>query len=465
MKPLPYPALYVRMALYIGAALSAFVLIGAFAFASIAAWELQGYVQTRESDPGRAGAAVLAAEGRSGLVRWLQDEAAVPEDAIVYVFDETGDDILGRPIPEMYRSFVESVAADKEAADDNFLPVRLISQAVAPDGRVYSFLPVPRNITLFGSIATGLGVLGAALLVIASVAWLIAGRIGRPIRELQQAVRNLAAGDNNARVPGTIARRTDELGQLAHDFNAMADHLNQLIESHEQLMSELSHELRSPLTRLQAAISLAARRDTLADDERARIEKEIATMDKVIGEILRYSALDSAIGMRIRLVRLDKLLATLVETEEIEAKSRGCKLRLDADRNLEVAGDRDLLNSAFENVLRNAIRYAPEHSKVKINATRRNGDVSIEVCDRGPGVAPDKLERIFRPLCAGCERQRRHRTGTRHRQTRGRTPRRQCRGGEPAGRRPARDDYVTRRRILLRDRCDNARQTPSGWPS
>jgi len=398
MRGVAYPRLYLRMALYIGAALTAFVLIGALAFATIATWELTGYLEARSSEISRDAASVVRSGGREALQRWLQNEASIPDGASVYIFDENGADILGRSIPDIYTDFVNSaLAADREEATGNFRPIRLTSQVVGPDGEVYSFLIVPRNITLFGSILTAAGLIAVALGVIAIVAWLIAGRIGRPIGELQQAVRNLAAGDINARVPNQIANRPDELGQLAHDFNLMAEHLNQLIEGREQLMRELSHELRSPLTRLQAALALAAARNSLGEEERRRVDNEIRQMNKVIGEILRYSALDSSIKMQIRLVRLDRLLARLIDVEEIEARTADCELRLDCEKNLEVAGDPELLTSAFENILRNAIRYAPPHSAIDITAIRKSDDICVTIRDRGPGVAAAQLDNIFEP--------------------------------------------------------------------
>ena len=397
MKRLLYPALYIRMALYIGAALTAFILIGALAFASIAAWELTGYLETRNSEIGREAARAVKTGGLPELQRWLQSEAAISPDASVYILNSEGADILGRPVPDIYQEFVASSIVGSHDQEDNFRPVRLTSEIVAPNASVYSVFILPSNITLFGNLATALALIAVALLVIASVAWLIAGRIGKPIGELQRAVRNLAAGDIDTRVPESITRRRDELGQLANDFNAMAEHLNQLIKGREQLMRELSHELRSPLTRLQAALALAAARNQLGKDEQRRVENEIAQMNKVIGEILRYSALDSSVSMKIRLVRIDRLLRRLVEVEEIEARSAGCSIELDSERDLEVAGDPELLNSALENILRNAIRYAPAGSVVSLKALRDGGDICVSIRDRGPGVDEDQLERIFEP--------------------------------------------------------------------
>jgi signal transduction histidine kinase len=136
-----------------------------------------------------------------------------------------------------------------------------------------------------------------------------------------------------------------------------------------------------------------------------RIEQEINRMNRVIGEIMSYSSLDAAVAPKRRLMRIDRLLASLVGVEEIEATNSGCRIELQADADLTVAGDPELLNSAFENILRNAIRYAPQDTVVDIVArhvpgsadSTRAGNIVVDICDRGPGVPARDLERIFEP--------------------------------------------------------------------
>ncbi len=403
---IPTPHLYMRMVLHIGAALIAFVLIGALSLVLIAAWELRGYIETRHSSLGEEAAAVLAARGETGLRNWLQTDAQIPGDAAVYILDESSEDILGRQLPQQYVEFVKnSVVGPETTPGSNYQPVRLAPQIIGPDGARYAFLVLPESISLWGSAATIIGVLFAALLVVATVAWLIARTFSRPISELQLAVQELTRGDAHARVPGSIAERGDELGALAAGFNLMADKLTGLIEGRESLLREMSHELRSPLARLHAAVALAGQRNSLSPVERERIEQEINRMNRVIGEILRYSSLDAAVAQKRRLVRIDRLLASLVAVEEIEATNSGCRLELQADTDLTVAGDPELLNSAFENILRNAIRYAPHGSVVEIMARRASGsadhrftgNIVVDISDRGPGVPVQDLERIFEP--------------------------------------------------------------------
>lgn len=395
---LPYKRLYLRIALYIAGAIVAFIALGVASLVLVASQELESYVATRHGSLGPEAAQVLAAGGRPALERWLRTEARVPADVTVYILDAHARDILGRPLPGLYADFIrESVVGPAEAQDGSFRPVRLAPQLVAPGGETYAFLVLPNRISFWGSPATIVGLLLVAVLVIGSVAWLIARAFGRPIGELQRAVRELASGHTDARVPALIASRGDELGALAADFNSMADQLEALLASRQRLMSELSHELRSPLARLQAALALAEHRGSLRPDEGERLRQEMNRMDRVIGDLLRFARLGAAAEIVHRLVALEVLLGELARDEEEEAASRGCMLELRASTGLTVVGDQQLLRSGLENVLRNAIRFAPRGSAVSIDAIRSGEQIEVSMSDRGPGVPPAHLERIFEP--------------------------------------------------------------------
>ena len=410
---LPYQRLYLRMSLYIGAALLAFIGLAVASVVAVASLQLESYIATRQSTLGRTAADVLASGGRPALEQWLRTDAAIPSGVTVFILDENGDDILDRRIPPSYVNFVRhSVVSAPELPTSNYRPVRLAPQLIGPDNRVYAFLPLPNQISIWGSPAITIGLLIAALLVIATVAWLIARTVGRPIGELQVAVRELALGHTEARVPAAITGRRDELGALAADFNSMADKLAALLASRQQLMGELSHELRSPLARLQTALALAEHRQSIGATERERIEQEIQRMNLIIGDLLRFSRLDAAAEIVRRLVRLDSLLAELIRDEEIEATAHPCRLALSAAAGLEMIGDPQLLRSGFENIVRNAIRHAPADSVVDIVAKRDGSRLRVEILDRGPGVSPELLHTHLRSLCARTQiagRQQRHR--------------------------------------------------------
>ncbi|MBK6598508.1 MAG: HAMP domain-containing histidine kinase [Proteobacteria bacterium] len=395
----PLTRLYWRMALYIGTALLAFVVLSLASVYFVAASELETYTATKHGGLGREAAKVLAVGGRPALEQWLREDAAIPNDVTVYVLDTASQDIRGLRLPELYANFVRrSVVGTPSDLPSNYQPVRLAPQLLGPSGERYTFLVLPKRITLLGNALTTLGLLAAAMLVIATVAWWIARAVARPLGELQQVVRELASGQIDARVPATIATRQDELGALAADVNRMAAQIAGLLSSRSRLMSDLSHELRSPLARLQAALGLAAHNGKVDEPTVQRIEQEIRQIDRVIGDLLKFSRVDStAAPLQQRLVRLDELLVALARDEEIEATAHACKIELALADGATVVGDPELLRSGFENILRNAIRHAPAASVISIGISRAVTLCQVTIADRGPGVPPDYLARIFDP--------------------------------------------------------------------
>ncbi len=410
--------LYLRMALFIGAAVVGFVMLALASLVLIASSQLENYLAAREGSLGRDAARVLATGGAPALRAWMADPRTLPEDVALYVLDAEGRDLAGKRLPAQYAAFVERfVLTGLRGDEQDFRPIRLAPLLVAPDGRRYAFLLLPERIAPWGSPATLVALLAAALIVIAVVAGLIARAFGKPIRELQFAVRGLADGRIETRAPAAVSTRSDELGALARDFDAMATQIERLLASRQQLMRDMSHELRSPLARLQAALALAERKQPLPAAEHARIDLEIARMNQAIGDVLRLTRLTAEPIRAKHLLRLGELLTTLVDEERDEAATREVQLVLLAGEGLDVVGDPQLLRSGFENVLRNAIRHAPAGSVVRISAGEAAIDpaappeatlLEVAIEDRGPGVPEDMLERIFEPYtrlaAAGDER-------------------------------------------------------------
>lgn len=397
--------LYVRMAVYIGAAIVGFVLLALASLALIASRQLENYLVAREGSLGRDAAHILSSEGRDALREWMTDPRTVPDGVVLYILDAEGRDLGGKELPAGYRRFVERfVLAGVRNDESDFRPIRLAPLIVAADGTRYAFLLLPERIAPWGNPATLIALLAAALIVIAVVAALIARALGKPIRELQLTVRNVAKGEVAARAPMAVTARGDELGALARDVDAMAERIERLLASRQQLMRDMSHELRSPLARLQAALALAERKQPLPAIEHARIVTELERMNQAIGDVLRFTRLEAEPIRAKHLLRVDELLQTLVEDERVEAGNRELRLSLEAAPELRVVGDPALLRSGFENVLRNAIRHAPPGSSIDIRAGSRQsaddesaGHVEVSIEDRGPGVPSEMLEQIFEP--------------------------------------------------------------------
>lgn len=244
-------------------------------------------------------------------------------------------------------------------------------------------------------------VLGAVLLTAGGVCFGLARYLTRPLRELQATANRIAGGDLDVRVRNAAARR-DEIGQLGRDFNRMAGKVEDLIATQQRLLRDISHELRSPLARLQVALDLARKQPEGANSEWLdRIERECGRLNEMIGESLRLVRLEhEEVGAKHEPIELKALLGELVADSDFEARANGRGVQLDAGSSAVVSGSANLLRSAFENVLRNAIRHTEPGTVVDVELTTGdvNGQVRVSIRDRGPGVPEAELAAIFRPF-------------------------------------------------------------------
>jgi signal transduction histidine kinase len=186
---------------------------------------------------------------------------------------------------------------------------------------------------------------------------------------------------------------------LAVDFDAMAARLRTLLEGRQQLLRDVSHELRSPLARLQIALGLARRPGANLAQELDRIDEEAQRLDEMIGEILSLARLDDPMPkIATEPVLIDELLEEVCENARVEGDTRGIRVALEAAAGLQVMGDREQLYRAIENVVRNAIRYSPDQRLVTVKASLSDQAVLIRVQDQGPGVPEALLQKIFEPF-------------------------------------------------------------------
>ena len=224
---------------------------------------------------------------------------------------------------------------------------------------------------------------------------MLAVHLASPLRGLRRALEKFGRGDLSVRYH--LSRR-DEIGELAQAFNRMADQITTLLSAERRLLQDVSHELRSPLARLGFAVELAR---TSPDREAAlaRIRKEADRLNHLVDELLQLTRAEGDPGARnLEDVDLGKLLQELVADCALEADAAGCRLTLAGERSLVVAGDRELLRRACENILRNAIRHAPPGSAVEVELARHGDRAEIAVRDHGPGVPREALTDIFEPF-------------------------------------------------------------------
>lgn len=216
-----------------------------------------------------------------------------------------------------------------------------------------------------------------------------------PLKELRTAVDRFGHGDLSARVN---SRRKDEIGDLARAFDKMAERTETLLTAERRLLQDISHELRSPLARLSFGVELAR---TAEDREAAiaRIRKEVDRLTSLVGGLLQVTRAEGDPAQRnLEEVDLRELLTELADDCSIEAEKRHCEVVLDATTPVILLGDRELLRRAIENVLRNAIRYAPEGTAIEVKLQPNPEAASISIRDYGSGVPDDLLTEIFKPF-------------------------------------------------------------------
>jgi two-component system OmpR family sensor kinase len=272
-----------------------------------------------------------------------------------------------------------------------------------PDGRYKVAIPPPPNPFTFVPLWPPAILFVASLLLSA----LLAANLARPVSQLRDGLRKLAKGDLDVRLTAGMGRRRDEIADLAHDFDAMAERLQHLIASRDRLLHDVSHELRSPLARMSVAVGLA-RKSGVPEQALERIETEGARLNEIVGDLLSLSRAENEARNEEIYFDLGGLLQVICEDARFEAQPRGVEVRLeispefeDPDRAPLLKGAPQLLRRGIENVIRNALRFSPAGDAVSVRAAIAGGRIGIEVSDNGPGVTPDMLKTMFEPFVMG----------------------------------------------------------------
>lgn len=326
--------------------------------------------------------------GRAGLSAVLAKFQRLAQTQVVFTDAKGTDLVTGQARPELLR---------RPARSRWRLPFPFNSRppiiARADASRQYWLFLIDqrRNLTFFFLQPQHLWIIGLVVLLCYAFAY----HLTSPVRRLRAVVDCFGRGDFSARA---ATNRKDELGELATSFNQMAERIQTLLAAERRLLLDISHELRSPLARLGVAVELARSgedREHMLD----RIQKEADRLNELVAELLQVTRVEGDPSMqKMETVRLDELLGDLVYDSLLEAKAKDCTLLLKAPIPVTMTGDEELIRRAVENVIRNAIRYAPRDTSVDIEL-RKPGDVAqVLVRDYGPGVPEDALPRIFDPF-------------------------------------------------------------------
>jgi two-component system sensor histidine kinase CpxA len=344
-----------------------------------------------QSGPAALSAALQATEKSSGVSATF--------------FDETGKELSGRAVPQKAQE-LSAKAAETRDIEFNFdVENTLVARPiVSPKGQLYIYVAhIPRPPFQVSFQSLGLRLL--VVLVIGGIfCYWLARYLTTPLLKLRTTTNELAEGNLGARVATNLVKRRDEVGQLGRDFNVMAEQLESMVKAQQRLLGDISHELRSPLARLGVALGLARQRSGAeVNGVLDRIERESDNLNEMISQLLTLTRLESGTDGRKRTeVDLAALVREVADDADFEARSVNRSVQVVSSDDCSINGVEELLRSAVENVVRNAVRYTPEGTAVEVALSKQNGSSDnfavISVRDRGRGVPEDALERIFRPF-------------------------------------------------------------------
>jgi two-component system sensor histidine kinase CpxA len=365
-----------------------------------ARWEyFRNSIGTQAAQAYEKGGAAQVIKDIGDIERALRDQ--------IYLFDERGTEVTGRVVPAWARDLLAGTNAKPNGFWQTLESGRRAAQPItSATGKHYTVVverPVLPRIFFSPNHTPGLGMV-IAVLSSGLVCFLLARYLTAPVVRLRAATQRLADGDLTARAGDLGSRRGDEIAQLVRDFDSMAGRLEALVNAQSRLLNDISHELRSPLARLNVALGLARQRTgPEAAATLDRIEREASRLNELIGRLLALARMEGGeTSTQMSEVHLQSLLQGVVEDADFEAQGRNCRVVCDIVDDCVVWGNTALLHSAIENVVRNAMRYTREGTDVDMrlecldNANGR--EACIRVSDHGPGVPELALDKLFRPF-------------------------------------------------------------------
>jgi signal transduction histidine kinase len=321
-----------------------------------------------------------------------------------FFFDDQNRELSGRRVPDQAHELAGNVRrANAPLSFEHGATQLMGAPATTLSGKNYVLVaelaPRPPPPDVFHPIFHMLGVAGVGALF----CYWLARHLTSPVSKLQRATRELAAGNLDVRVGPAMGNRRDELATLGADFDLMAEKIETLINSQRRLLGDISHELRSPLARLNVALELARQRSgSEATSALERIQREAENLNDLIGQLLALTRLESgAVSVVKNQFDLTQLVREVGEDADFEARGRDRTVRVTTIDSHLMDGNYELIRRAIENVVRNAVHYTAKGTAVEVVLSEKEGETDgavIKVRDHGPGVPDEALEKIFQPF-------------------------------------------------------------------
>lgn len=322
-----------------------------------------------------------------------------------YLIDENGKDYFNKPLSEML------VQLDNRVRKNDIPMTAFKKQHLYFGGMPFESKSGSFNIYVsqrFSILSRGYfgvfirefahNLLISTFLVSFPTSFLLAWLFTRPIKKLRLAIKEMSENLNDRKNLESLVNRRDEFGELARDFDSMAEHLDKILVSKNRLLSDVSHELRSPLARLQIALGLAHKKQQqpTENSELERIKLEADRMNQMITGLLDYSKMDTQYEKHDKQsFDLSELITILVDDAAFEVQEKNIQLESNLQPGLMISAIKPMLVSCIENILRNAIRYADKKITIDCQLDPSTGQINISICDDGKGVPDGQQERIF----------------------------------------------------------------------
>lgn len=376
------------------------------------AWAIS-HIAQKSSQPAReelfmdsyANAAVVTFESgqRSALLKWLE-KIGLSRHMSLYLLTSKGEIIGAQTPPEEIKEISKNLIRDELPSDGIFKSgkISVSHEILSTTGTFYRLAAVSdKPISFFVQIPwAGLSIrLILATFFSGLICYLLSLYLTKPLRSLGMAAKSIATGKLSTRVGPLRGHNKDEIAELSTEFDRMAEQLEQLIGAKERLLQDISHELRSPLARLNIAIELARNKTNhAADKEFSRMELESKRLNALIGEILEFARLDkSTTEIDLERINVAELLYELIKDANYEFGRGAERIIIECIEPCQLYFDKRLIHRALENIIRNALHYSPEDQSVFIALSYSEDKkyIHIKIQDKGPGVPDEQLEKIF----------------------------------------------------------------------
>jgi two-component system sensor histidine kinase CpxA len=346
--------------------------------------------------------------GKDMLQEYL-DELQARKTVRFYFFDEHGNSLLDRTAPDVVLRIARNKEHIERTVSQNLSAVNVregiaVRQVTGLSGRKYmlAFQTSPSTLVPISEAVGKHPYLRLIVVTLFAMALclVLTLHITRPLGKLREAASSIAEGRLKTRVKPAIGRRHDEIALLGEDFDRMAEQIDRLVTAQRNLLGDVSHELRSPLARLIVALSLLKQaQGEEAGEYQNRIGIEAERLDKLIGQLLTLTRIDSGVDANLReTFDLANLVQEVVADGDFEARAQNRAVRFVASGSCSMSGVAEMIRSAIENVVRNAVRHTPPETAVEVSIAREGGSALIRVRDHGPGVPEAMLKEIFLPF-------------------------------------------------------------------